>query len=192
MGTKNYLTVITKQEWRAWLKDHHSSEKEIWLVYFKPTSGIKGISYVESLEEALCYGWIDSLINRIDEERYARKFNPRREGSNWSASNKARMEKLIELGLMTPAGLAVFDPRAKETSDDYAQSIRRGEVPIPEEFTRAIKKNTKAWTFFTQLPPSQQRQSMSWVAAAKKEETREKRLKEVIETFAQGKRLGLK
>ena len=192
MSTKNYITVKSKEAWRAWLKEHHASEKEVWLVYFKPASGIKGIGYEESVDEALCYGWIDNLINRIDEEKYARKFNPRREGSNWSASNKARMEKLIKSGRMTPAGLSVYDPNAKESSDDYAQAVRRGEVPIPADITRKIKKNVKAWVFFNELPPSQQRQTMSWVVAAKKEETRQKRLQEVIETFAQGKRLGLK
>jgi uncharacterized protein YdeI (YjbR/CyaY-like superfamily) len=192
MKIENLLIVKNKDEWRAWLEAHHASDKEVWLVYFKPASGRKSIDYEGSVDEALCYGWIDSLINRIDEERYARKFNPRRAGSTWSASNKERMEKLIASGRMTPAGLAVYDPGAKESSDDYAQGIRRGEVSIPEEFTKAIKKNAKAWAFFTQLPPSQQRQAMSWVAAAKKEETRQKRLKEIIDTFAQGKRLGLK
>jgi uncharacterized protein YdeI (YjbR/CyaY-like superfamily) len=192
MKIKNPLIVKNKDEWQAWLRAHHASEKEVWLVYFKPASGRKGIDYEESVEEALCFGWIDSIIQRIDEAQYARKFNPRREGSNWSASNKSRMEKLIRSGRMTPAGLAAYNPEARESSDDYAQSVRRGEVPIPLEITRAIKKNAKAWKFFSQLPPSQQRQASSWVASAKKEETRQKRLQEVVDTFAQGKKLGLK
>lgn len=192
MKIENPLIVKNKDEWRAWLEAHHASEKEIWLVYFKPASGVKGIRYEESVDEALCYGWIDSLINRIDDEKYARKFNPRREGSNWSAANKSRMEKLIQSGRMTPAGLAVYDPQARETSDDYALSVRRGDVPIPLEITKAIRVNAKAWKFFNQLPPSQQRQVSSWIASAKKEETRQKRLQEVIDTFAKGKRLGMK
>ena len=192
MNNKKYLVVADQEEWRAWLARHHAGEKEVWLVYFKPASGRTGIGYEASVEEALCYGWIDSLIQRIDDEKYARKFNPRREGSNWSASNKKRMERLVQSGRMTPAGLAVYDPGARESSDEHAQRVRRGEIPIPAEIIKAIRANAKAWRFFNQLPPSQQRQVSSWVVAAKKDETRQKRLKEVIDTFAQGKRLGLK
>jgi uncharacterized protein YdeI (YjbR/CyaY-like superfamily) len=192
MKIEKSLTVYNKEEWRAWLKAHHSSEKEIWLVYFKPVSGHQGITYEESVEEALCFGWIDSIIQRIDEEKYARKFNPRREGSNWSASNKSRMEKLIQSSRMTPAGLAAYDPGARDSLDEVGQRVRRGEIPIPGEIKKAIRANSKAWETFSQLPPSQQRQAAAWVVSAKKEETRRKRLKEVIETFELGRPLGLK
>ncbi len=192
MKIEKSLIVKNKDEWRAWLEDHHADEKEIWLVFFKPVSGRKGIGYEESVEEALCFGWIDSIIQRIDDEKYARKFNPRREGSYWSESNKKRMEKLIKSDRMTPAGLATYDPSARESSNEFAQGVRRGEIPIPDEILTAIRKNAKAWKFFNQLPPSRQRQPVSWVVSAKKEETRLKRLKELIETFELGRELGLK
>ena len=192
MKFNKLLTVKNKEEWRLWLESHHASENEVWLVYFKPASGRKGIGYEESVEEALCFGWIDSLIQRIDEDKYARKFNLRRMGSYWSDSNKKRMEKLIKSGRMTAVGLATYDPNARESSNEFAQSVRRGDVPIPMDIHKAIRANAKAWKFFSQLPPSQQRQASSWIASAKKEETRQKRLQEAIETFAQGKRLGLK
>jgi uncharacterized protein YdeI (YjbR/CyaY-like superfamily) len=179
-------------EWRAWLAENHAKEQEIWLVYYKSTSGKTGIDYETSVEEALCYGWVDSLIQKIDAEKYARKFNPRRMGSFWSASNKKRVEKLIAEGRMTPIGLAKYDPHAKESASEVGLQIRRAEVPIPTEVSQMLKANMKAWGSFQQLAPSQQRQYIGWVLSAKKVETQQKRLAEVIAVLEQGKKLGLK
>lgn len=99
-------TAANRSEWRAWLEDHHATETEVWLVYTKKGSGKPSVTYLESLEEALCFGWIDSLIQSIDDEKYARKFNPRRTGSKWSELNKHLVTKLIKEGRMTEAGLA--------------------------------------------------------------------------------------
>jgi uncharacterized protein YdeI (YjbR/CyaY-like superfamily) len=144
------------------------------------------------VEEALCFGWIDSIIQKIDEEKYARKFNPRRPGSFWSASNKKRMEKLIGAGRMTPIGLAKYDPQAPESSSETAVKMRRAELPIPPEILQQLQCQPRAWENFQLLSPSLQRQYLSWVLSAKKIETQQKRLAEVIITLDQGKRLGLK
>ena len=179
-------------EWRAWLLDHHASEQEVWLVYFKASSGQTGIDYETSVEEALCYGWIDSIIQKIDDEKYARKFNPRKLGSFWSATNKRRMEKLISEGRMTPIGLEKYDPQAQESSSEVGQKIKRAEIPIPAEIKQAVEANQRAWENFQRLAPSYQRQYMSWVMSARKAETQQKRLAEVITLLEQGKKLGLK
>jgi uncharacterized protein YdeI (YjbR/CyaY-like superfamily) len=186
------LTVKNGAEWRAWLAANHAQEQEIWLVYFKTASGQTDIDYETSVEEALCYGWIDSIIQKIDEEKYARKFNPRRAGSYWSASNKKRMEKLIAEGRMTPIGLAKYDPEAKESSSEDGQKIRHGGMPVPAEVRQQLEANPRAWENFQHLPPSHQRQYLSWVLSAKKVETQQKRLTEVMAVLEQGKRLGLK
>ena len=186
------LTVKNSAEWRAWLAANHDKEQEVWLVYFKAASGQTGIDYETSVEEALCYGWVDSIIQKIDEEKYAHKFNPRRPGSFWSASNKKRMEKLITEERMTPVGLAKYNPDARESTSEDGQKIRRGEMPIPAEVRQRLESNPRAWDNFQRLPPSHQRQYMSWVLSAKKAETQEKRLAEIIAVLEQGKKMGLK
>ncbi len=103
--TKKYFAP-DRATWRLWLEQHHASESEVWLIYTKAQSQLPSIGYEESVEEALCFGWVDSLIKKIDEQRYARKFTPRRMDSAWSLTNKRRMAKVIEQGRMTPAGLA--------------------------------------------------------------------------------------
>jgi uncharacterized protein YdeI (YjbR/CyaY-like superfamily) len=109
------LLVTSAQEWRAWLAQHHADCKEIWLVYYKKTSGKTGISYEESVEEALCFGWIDGAIKGIDADTYAGRFTPRRPKSPWSASNRARVAHLLRDGRVTTAGLAVLPPAIRET-----------------------------------------------------------------------------
>jgi uncharacterized protein YdeI (YjbR/CyaY-like superfamily) len=192
MKMTNTFIASNGAGWRAWLVDHHAQEQEVWLVYFKASSGRPSIDYETSVEEALCYGWIDSIIQKIDDEKYARKFNPRRPGSFWSASNKRRMEKLIGDGRMTPIGLEKYDPQAQESSSEVGQKIKRAEIPIPAEIKQAVEANQLAWENFQRLAPSYQRQYMSWVLSAKRVETQQKRLAEVITLLEQGKKLGLK
>ena len=187
-------TLIARDgaEWRAWLAANHEREQEVWLVYFKASSAQTGIDYETSVEEALCYGWVDGLIQKIDDEKYARKFTPRRPGSFWAASNKKRMEKLIAEGRMTPVGLAKYDPLAPESASELGQKVRRAEIPIPEEIRQGLQTNPRAWESFQGLPPSHQRQYVSWIISAKKAETQQKRLAEALEMLEQGKKLGLK
>ncbi len=186
------FTPKDRADWRDWLVQHHATENEVWVVYFKPASGKTGLSYEESVEEALCFGWIDSIIQKIDEERCARKFNPRRVGSYWSASNKARMEKLLRENRVTAAGLAVFDPSAQESASETGQKIRRGEMPIPPDIQQKLMQNEKAWAIFKQLPPSHQRQYVGWIMSAKKDETRQRRLEEALSMLEKGQKLGMK
>jgi len=192
MKITNTFTALDGAAWRAWLEANHAKEREVWLVYFKAASGQTGIDYETSVEEALCFGWVDSIIQKIDEDRYARKFNPRRVNSYWSASNKKRMQKLIGAGRMTPVGLAKYDPDAPESASENGQKIKRAELPIPAEVMQQLEAHPQAWQAFQSLPPSHQRQYMSWVLSAKKGETQQKRLAEVIDTLEQGKKLGLK
>jgi uncharacterized protein YdeI (YjbR/CyaY-like superfamily) len=192
MKITNSIFASNREEWRTWLETNHDKEQEVWLVYFKAQSGKSGIDYEASVEEALCFGWIDSIIQKIDNEKYARKFNPRHVRSYWSSSNKKRMEKLIAEGRMTPVGLAKFDPQASESSNREAQKIRKGETAIPEEVKERVMSNARAWENFQKLAPSHQRQYVSWVMSAKKQETRERRLVELISTLEQGRNLGLK
>ena len=179
-------------EWRAWLAANHDCQQEVWLVYFKQGSGQTGIDYETSVEEALCYGWVDSIIQKIDEQRYARKFNPRRPASFWSASNKARMQKLIEAGRMTAIGLAKYNPQAPGSPSEFGQQVKRAELPIPEWFHQALAGSPRALETFQSLAPSQQRQYAAWVLSAKKDETRQKRLAEVLARLEAGLKPELK
>jgi len=122
-------SATNRSEWRAWLKQHHASEKEVWLVYHKKGCGKPSVTYSESLEEALCFGWIDSIIQKIDTEKYARKFNPRRPGSKWSELNKHLVAKLVKEGRMTRAGLARVDFSLPEANGPRP---KRAELPLPD------------------------------------------------------------
>jgi uncharacterized protein YdeI (YjbR/CyaY-like superfamily) len=174
--------------WRGWLEEHGSSEQEIWLVYYKAAAGKPTISYQDSLEEALCFGWIDSIIQKIDEESYARKFNPRRSGSNWSELNKHLVAKLVGEGRMTAAGLAKVDfdveaaPQARP---------KRPSLPLPDWLKEALMADAIAWENFQKLPPSHQRNYIGWISDAKREETRQKRIRYAIERLQKPQPLGL-
>ena len=193
MKDKPMFTPHSREDWHSWLERNHAREKVIWVVYFKRAAGQAGIRYEESLEEALCFGWIDSIIQKLDEQRYIRKFNPRRAGSHWSPSNRKRAEKLIREGRMTKAGLAKYDPRAPVSEPDpEIRQILQKSRPIPEEVIDRLRKNDQAFGEFQRLAPSLQRRYAGWVISAKKEETRERRWKELLSVLEQGKTLGLK
>lgn len=182
-------TAADRTEWRDWLEKNHAAEKEVWLVYYKKESGKKCVTYQESLEEALCFGWIDSLIQKIDDEKYARKFNPRRAGSKWSELNKHLVAKLAGEGRMTKAGLATvdFDLHA-------AGSVRpkRAPLPLPDWLKAGLMTSPKAWENFNLLPPSHRRNYIGWISDAKREETRQRRIREAIQLLEKNERLGLR
>jgi uncharacterized protein YdeI (YjbR/CyaY-like superfamily) len=173
--------------WRTWLGKHHATEKDVWLVYDKAGSGLPCITYEESVEEALCFGWIDSLIQNIDERRHARKFTPRREGSAWSDSNKRRVLKAIAEGRMTPAGMAKVDFPLEAPPKPPV----RAEITIPAWLALGLQADPQAWENFNALPPSHQKRYIGWLSAAKREETRQKRLEEAIRLLLEKKRLGI-
>ncbi len=144
---------------------------------------------MKSLEEALCFGWIDSLIQKIDEEKYARKFNPRRPGSKWSELNKHLVAKLVKEGRMTEAGLATVDFNLPEAD---MPRPKRAELPLPDWLKAGLMTSPKAWENFNSLPPSHRRNYIGWISDAKKEETRQRRIREAIERLEKNERLGMK
>jgi uncharacterized protein YdeI (YjbR/CyaY-like superfamily) len=189
MDISKHTTAANRSEWRGWLEKNHASEKEVWLVYFKKESGIPTVSYPESLEEALCFGWIDGLIRKIDDEKYARRFSPRRTGSKWSEVNKHLVAKLVKEGRMTEAGLAAVNFALPDTD---APKPKRAELPLPDWLKEELMTNSKAWENFNTLPPSHKRQYIGWISDAKKEETRQRRIREAISILEKNKRLGMK
>ena len=186
------IYVKSRKEWREWLlKNHNKEEKGIWLVFYKKNTKKPTIEYNDSVEEALCFGWIDSIIKKIDEEKYVRKFTPRNSKSQWSPSNKKRIAKMIKEGKMTEHGLKKVNEAKKSGQWDKGDRMEI-DFDMPPELAKALKKNKKARDFFEKLAPSYKKQFIGWIKVAKREETKEKRLKETIELLTQGKKLGIK
>ena len=179
------LEVRNREQWRTWLEKHHASSPGIWLVCYKDHTGVKSIPYEDTVREALCFGWIDSLVKRLDADRYARKLTPRRPTSKWSDINRKRWAELKAAGLLTPAGLV-----AAPTKNTYAP---RPVIPdLPAYIAKALKTRSKAWEFFLKLAPTDRRSFVVWIHTAKRAETRERRIRESIRLLAAGKKLGLK
>ena len=185
------LHVTSREDWRSWLQKNHDSEKEIWLVYYKKHTGQPRVLYNDAVEEALCFGWIDSIVKTIDDETYMQKFTPRKAKSNWSDSNKKRVARLINSGEMTSAGLTPIETaRANGCWDKVIASTRS--IEMPAELKEALCANNEAREFFTGLSQSCKRQYMGWIGSAKKPETRQKRTKESISLLCKKQKLGMK
>jgi uncharacterized protein YdeI (YjbR/CyaY-like superfamily) len=179
------LQVRSRPQWRAWLAKHHASSPGVWLVFYKAHTGVKSIAYEDTVREALCFGWIDSLVKRLDNDRYALKVTPRQATSKWSDINRKRWAELKAAGRLTSGGLA-----AAPTDNSYAP---RPVIPdLPVYIAKALKANFKAWEFFRQLAPTYRRHFVVWIHTAKRPETRERRIRESIRLLAAGKKLGLK
>jgi uncharacterized protein YdeI (YjbR/CyaY-like superfamily) len=176
----------TLEQWRQWLAVHHDSESEIWLVFFKPHSGRTGVAYADALDEALCFGWIDSLVKRLDDTRYARKFTPRKPDSKWSSANHKRYAQLQESGRLMPAGLN------RPPTDRSGDAPRPSPSKLPPYIEDALRRIPPAWIFFESLAPSYRRLYVAWIDSAKRGETKIRRLEEAIQLLAAGKKLGLK
>lgn len=179
------LEVRSRRQWRAWLAKHHTSSPGIWLVFYKAHTGVKSISYDDAVREALCFGWIDSLVKRLDDDRYVFKVTPRKPTSKWSDINRQRWAELNAAGLLTSAGVA-----AAPTNNTYAPKPTIPDLPV--YIARALKTNPKAWEFFRGLAPTYRRNFVVWIHMAKRPETRERRIRESIALLAAGKKLGLK
>lgn len=186
------LELKNRTAWRAWLTANHDRENEIWLIYYKKETGISSISYDETLDEALCFGWVDSLIKKIDEQRYARKFTPRSDESKWSKVNIKRVEQLIQDGLMTEHGLIKVNAAKRSGSWDAPVQKPKLNFEMPAEFAEALKNNPQAERTFNSIAPTHQKQYLGWIITAKRPETREKRIIEAIQLLAEGKILGLR
>ena len=175
------LDVQKASEWRLWLKKNHLKSQGVWLVYHRSGSGIPSISYEESVDEALAFGWIDSVIRRIDEERYARKFTPRRPGSVWSESNIERVGRLQKDGMMTEWGLEAFAKRTGRVSFLEQFNARgAGAAKVPKDFAEALRADAQAWANFQRMAPSHRKRYLLWIADAKKAGTRQKRIAEAV------------
>jgi uncharacterized protein YdeI (YjbR/CyaY-like superfamily) len=180
------LYVTNRQDWRAWLAAHHSKEKEVWLIYFRKETGKPRISYDDAVEEALCYGWIDSIQKKLDAERFVQRFSPRNRGCALSQANRERVLKLIAQKKMTPAGLDaiahVFKPENEKVED----------FVIPPDILKALKANPQAWANFQNFPPSYRSISIAYIESRKRHsrEMYEKSLAHFIKMTAANKQFG--
>jgi uncharacterized protein YdeI (YjbR/CyaY-like superfamily) len=183
------LLVHTPQEWREWLETHGAAEHEIWLVFHKKHTGVASIAYNDALDEALCFGWVDSLVKNLDDRRYARKFTPRRADSQWSPTNRKRYAELEELGRLGPPGI-----ERPPTDRGYAPQPARRPLPsrLPAYIHSALAKHAAARRYYETLSTAQRRRYIAWVDSAKREETKLRRLKEAIRLLSSGQQLGLK
>ncbi|MEP7009955.1 MAG: YdeI/OmpD-associated family protein [Acidobacteriota bacterium] len=175
-------------DFRRWLAAHHAKESALVVGYYKLGSGRPSLTWPESVDEALCFGWIDGVRRRLDEESYAIRFTPRKPDSTWSAINIRRMAELIAEGRVQPAGLAAFEKRSEKKSAIYSYEQREA-AAFDAGFERRFRARKAAWTFFAAQPPGYRQLSTYWVMTAKREETREKRLEKLIEVSEAGKRI---
>ena len=179
------LDVRTRKEWRQWLAEHHASSAGIWLIRHKRHTDVESMSYEDLVCEALCFGWIDSLIKRLDSDRYAIKVTPRKPTSKWSDLNRKRWKKLEAAGLLAAPGLA-----AAPTSNRYPA---KPSIPeLPAYIATAFRKNAKAWEYFQSLPRRERRNFVVWIHTAKRSETRTRRIREAVALLAGGNKLGLR
>ena len=179
------LDVRTQKRWRQWLAKHHVSSPGVWLVRHKQHTGVASMSYEDLVCEALCFGWVDSLVKRLDDDRFAIKVTPRKPTSKWSDINRKRWNDLKAAGLLAKPGLA-----AAPTTNRYAA---HAPIPkLPAYVAKAFKTHPAAWQHFQALAPTYQRDFVVWIHTAKRPETRERRIRESIAVLAAGKKLGLK
>ncbi|HUS13099.1 MAG TPA: YdeI/OmpD-associated family protein [Pyrinomonadaceae bacterium] len=177
----------TPADLRQWLKMHHASVAELWVGFHKKDSGKQSITWPESVDEALCFGWIDGIRKSIDETSYMIRFTPRRTRSIWSTVNIRRANELLKQKLMQPAGLKAFAARQEYRSGIYSYEQRTAD--LPDHYGKLLKKNYAAWKFFHAQSPYYKKAINWWVLCAKKEETRLKRLNKLIEDSAHGRRI---
>ena len=172
----------------GWLEQHHETESEVYVGYWKKHTAKASLTWSQAVDQALCFGWIDGRLNKIDDDRHRQRFTPRKPGSNWSKVNIEKVAKLREAGLMRPAGEAAYERRRDDRTGVY--SFERGEDPVldPEQ-ERRFRSNKGAWEFFQSQAPWYQRTAIHLVVSAKRPETRERRLDQLIEDSAAGRRI---
>jgi uncharacterized protein YdeI (YjbR/CyaY-like superfamily) len=169
----------TPEELRAWFEEHHATETELLVGFYTSGSGRPSITWPESVDQALCFGWIDGVRRRIDDESYSIRFTPRKPRSNWSAINVKRVGELTEQGRMHPAGLAAFERRSDDETAIYAYEQRKA-AELEPAMEQQFKRDERAWAWFQAQPPSYRRTATHWVMSAKRRETRERRLQQLI------------
>lgn len=184
MAQKEVITEVpensthpeSRAAWRAWLEKHHTRAEGVWLISYKRSTGKPRVTYDESVEEGLCFGWIDSKQATLDDERSMLWFSPRKAGTGWARTNKARVEKLTEAGLMAPAGQAKVDAARQDGSWNALDAVEALEVP--QDLADALASHPPARQYFDAFPPSVRKGILGWIASAKRDETRAKRVEE--------------
>lgn len=174
----NTFHAKTRKEWRKWLEKNHQTEKSVWLIIYHKDSDIKSIYYDESVEEAICFGWIDSIAHKRDDQSKYQFFAQRKPKSNWSKANRNRAEQMISLGLMTPGGQRLID--LAKTTGNWEALVDVQNSVIPNDLQKQLDKNKTALKNFLAFPPSSKRIILEWILNAKKEETRQKRIEETV------------
>jgi uncharacterized protein YdeI (YjbR/CyaY-like superfamily) len=177
-------TFRTAAAFRAWLEEHHTTTTELVVRLFKVHAAGRGLTYVQALDEALCFGWIDGVLHRLDEDSFSLRFTPRKPKSIWSKRNVAHVERLTQAGKMTEAGLAAF--RAKDDRRSGVYSFEQQGPGLSAGFTKSLRANSAAWTWYERQPPYYRRITAHWVMSAKRQETLAKRLAILIDCSARG------
>lgn len=180
-------TFRNRQAWRGWLNKNHSKKKEIWLVFYKKHTSKKSLAYTDAVEEALCFGWIDGMLKRIDSERHKIRFSPRRPGSLWAPSNIARVRKMIRAKKMIEAGLKLYRTAKLETQTAPTVKTvlkKSKQIVVPPDLRQALAKNPKALANFKSYPPSFRLLAINWVKTAKHEQTRQRRIRDIATNAA--------
>ena len=181
----NRFYAPDRKQWHQWLMDNHETSPGIWLIYHKKNSKNKSVSYDDAVEEALSFGWIDSKVNALDDERYMQVFTPRKPGSHWSKLNKERIRKLMKDGLMQPAGLKKVEIAKKDGSWAFLDDIEN--IVIPEDLKSALENEKTALENFQEMGNSEKKQILYWIATAKRQETRMKRIEKSTKAVAENK-----
>ena len=192
-----FLHFTKRKDWHQWLLKNHSKFNEIWLIYFKNMAPVKNISYEDSVDEALCFGWIDSIIKKIDDTKYARKFTPRTNHKKWSDLNIKRVRKLIDDGLMNKAGLEKIDKEVlrkinKTDNSNISDQKKQVKLEAPKFIINFFEENEPALKNFNKLAATYKRHYVLWITNAKKDDTIRKRLIESVILLKENKKLGLK
>jgi uncharacterized protein YdeI (YjbR/CyaY-like superfamily) len=188
MAFEDHLETVyarNRQEWRLWLEKNYHSSIGIWLIYYKVKSGKPSIKYSEAVKEALCFGWIDSKVKTIDEERYMQIFTPRKPKSVWSKLNKQYIEELIQTGLMTEAGIKKIEAAKQDGSWTTLDAIEA--LLIPQDLQQALEASDAAKTYFTKFSNTSKKNILQWIESAKRPETRLKRIQQTVISVAQNK-----
>jgi uncharacterized protein YdeI (YjbR/CyaY-like superfamily) len=184
------LYFKTREDWRKWLENNSNSVDGLWMINYKKHTGRQCIPYVEAVEEALCFGWIDGKIKRINDEYFIRRFTPRRSGSRWSKSNVERIEKLIKEGKVKESGLDAYNEIFKKPELAY-DNRASGDPEIPEDLLSALRADSSAFNNFKNFPPSARKLYIGWLSSAKKAETRPGRILKIVDAARLNKRPGM-
>jgi uncharacterized protein YdeI (YjbR/CyaY-like superfamily) len=185
------LYLTGREDWREWLERNHATEKEVWLIHYKKHAGKPSLSYEDAVEEALCFGWIDGLLRRLDGEKYVLRYTPRKSRSVWSESNRRRAERMIRQGRMMEAGLAKIRQAKASGEWDNAVSLNESVAELPADLEEALAASRTARENFGNMAPSYRKQYIWWITSAKRQDTRERRIRETVTRAELNKKPGI-